>query len=166
MMNLPFPGGPVLEERAGRCRSRSAVVRFPRPLLSSSDLNFSFSGLKTAVLYELKRRAGRPLTPQEVDGIARGFQDAVVEVLLTKALEAVRRTRARCLMLAGGVARNRSLRSALQSAAGEHGIRFLCAPERYCTDNGVMVAALAHRNYAAGFRDDLSLDINPGLRLC
>ncbi|MDD5556929.1 MAG: tRNA (adenosine(37)-N6)-threonylcarbamoyltransferase complex transferase subunit TsaD [bacterium] len=164
MMGLPFPGGPAIEERAARCPP-GASVRFPRPLLASGDLQFSFSGLKTAVRYRLEGRGSGGGRPAEPDAVARGFQEAVVEVLLAKSLEAARRTRARCLMLAGGVARNGFLRGAFERGARGLGLPLLCAPERYCTDNGVMVAALAVRLFREGRRDDLALDIDPGLRL-
>jgi len=172
MIGLPFPGGPAVEARAMRCGSapgagRAACegVSFPRPLLGSGDSDFSFSGLKTAVLYRLKERAGKPLSADEIDGVARGFQEAVIEVLLKKTLRAARRARARCIMLAGGVARNESLRRRLREGALTIGIELRCAPKEYCTDNGVMVAALAYRKYAGGARDDWSLDIAPGLKL-
>jgi N6-L-threonylcarbamoyladenine synthase len=165
MIGLPFPGGPAVEARAMRCGSACEGVSFPRPLLGSGDSDFSFSGLKTAVLYRLKERAGKPLSADEIDGVARGFQEAVIEVLLKKTLRAARRARARCIMLAGGVARNESLRRRLREGALTIGIELRCAPKEYCTDNGVMVAALAYRKYAGGARDDWSLDIAPGLKL-
>ncbi len=172
MIGLPFPGGPAVEARAMHCGSdpgtgRAACERvsFPRPLLGSGDLNFSFSGLKTAVLYWLKKHAGKPLSADEIDGVARGFQEAVIEVLLKKTLHAARSARARCIMLAGGVARNESLRRRLREGALTIGIELRCAPKEYCTDNGVMVAALGYRKYTDGARDDWSLDIAPGLKL-
>ena len=141
-------------------------MSFPRPLAGSGDLNFSFSGLKTSVLYWLKKRPPAPLSPDLVSAVGRGFQDAVRDVLLKKTEEAVRKVRARCLLLAGGVARNESLRTGAGELAETHGIPLLCAPLRYCTDNGVMVAALAWRKYADGARDDFTMDIAPGLKLC
>ncbi len=168
MIGLPFPGGPAVEARAKRfCsgRATSGGVSFPRPLSRSGDLNFSFSGLKTAVLYSLKKRAGKPLSEEEIDGVAHGFQEAVIEVLLGKTLRAARRAGASCILLAGGVASNESLRRRLEEGAREIGIALHCAPKEYCTDNGVMVAALGYRNYMEGLRDDWSLDIVPGLQL-
>ena len=172
MIGLPFPGGPAVEARAMRCgsgpgagRTASGGVSFPRPLSTSGDLNFSFSGLKTAVLYWLKKHAGKPLNEDEVDGVAHGFQEAVIEVLLKKTLRAAQRADARCMLLAGGVARNESLRRRLQEGARGIGIALHCAPKEYCTDNGVMVAALGYRKYTGGVRDDWSLDIAPGLKL-
>lgn len=164
MLGLPFPGGPAMEARA-KGRPSGDVAGLPRPLIRSGDLNFSFSGLKTAVLYRLRARSGTPLSEGEIDGLAREFQNAVVEVLVEKAREAVTRARAKSILLAGGVAQNEALREALRRAADEEGVRLVCAPKRYCTDNGVMVAALGHHKFAGGARDDLSLDIAPGLRL-
>lgn len=173
MIGLPFPGGPAVETCAKRCRSaleagRSACARvtFPRPLADSGDLNFSFSGLKTAVLYWLRKRAGKPLGADEVDGVAHAFQEAVVEVISKKTMRAAQLARARSILLGGGVARNESLRGRLHEGAKEIGTALYCAPKEFCTDNGVMVAALGRRKYMDGARDDWSLDIAPGLRLC
>ncbi|MCX6356545.1 MAG: tRNA (adenosine(37)-N6)-threonylcarbamoyltransferase complex transferase subunit TsaD, partial [Candidatus Aureabacteria bacterium] len=163
MMGLPFPGGPAIEARALHA---AGAERFPRPLIDSADLSFSFSGLKTAVLYRLKARGGAPLSDTEVGRISRGFQEAVVEVVVRKAMDAAEETGARCLLLAGGVAQNRALRAALGAEAEAHGRALIAAPTRYCADNGVMVAALAARKYDGGDGDGLSFDIAPGLRLC
>lgn len=173
MIGLPFPGGPAVEVCAKRCRSaleagRSTCARvtFPRPLSDSGDLNFSFSGLKTAVLYWLRKRAGKPLNADEVDGVALAFQEAAVDVILKKTIHAAQLAEARSILLGGGVARNESLRSRLHEGAREIGTALHCAPKDFCTDNGVMVAALGHRKYTDGARDDWSLDIAPGLKLC
>ena len=172
MIGLPFPGGPAVEGCAKRCRSAidagrtaRAQLTFPRPLLESGDLNFSFSGLKTAVLYWLRRREGKALDADEVDGVAHAFQEAVVEVLSKKTMRAAQIAQARSILLGGGVARNESLRRRLHEGAREIGIALRCAPKECCTDNGVMVAALGRRKYMAGARDDWSLDIAPGRKL-
>jgi len=165
MFGLPFPGGPAIEDAARGCGTCGAAARLPRPLIGSGDWNFSFSGLKTAVLYRLKKRAGIPLREGEVSALAHEFQNAVVEVVVKKTIDATEHVGARCIMLAGGVAQNEALRSELQKNADARGMRLLCAPKRYCTDNGVMVAMLAARKFADGVRDDWSLDIDPGLRL-
>lgn len=163
MLGLPYPGGPAIEARARRA---THAVPFPRPLLKSGDLQFSLSGLKTAVLYRLKARCGAPPGEAEIDAIARGFQEAVVEVLRVKTMEGARRARVRSILLAGGVARNEALREGLAREAASRGIRLVCSPKGYCTDNGVMIASLACRKWADGRRDGWDLDIDPGLRLC
>lgn len=163
MLGLPYPGGPAIEARARRA---ARTVRFPRPLIASGDLQFSLSGLKTAVLYRLKASRGAPPDEEEIDAIARGFQEAVVEVLRSKTMEGARRTAVRTVLLAGGVARNEALREGLEREAAARGIRIVCPPKRYCTDNAVMIAQLACEKWAAGQRDGRDLDIDPGLRLC
>jgi N6-L-threonylcarbamoyladenine synthase len=163
MLGLPYPGGPAIEARARRAEH---AVRFPRPLLKSGDLQFSLSGLKTAVLYRLKASRGAPLGEAEIDAIARGFQEAVVEVLRAKTIEGARRMRVRSVLLAGGVARNEALRQGIEREAASRGMRLVCSPKQYCTDNGVMIAMLACRKWAGGQRDGWDLDIDPGLRLC
>lgn len=163
MLGLPYPGGPVIEARARRA---SRAVRFPRPLIKSGDLEFSLSGLKTAVRTRLKAGGVSPPAREEVDAIARGFQEAVVEVLRLKTIEGARRARARSVLLAGGVARNEALRAGLEREAAPRGMRVIPSPPRYCTDNGMMIASLARRQMAEGQRDGWDLDIDPGLRLC
>jgi N6-L-threonylcarbamoyladenine synthase len=173
MIGLPFPGGPAVEACAKRFdsalktgRTRCAPMTFPRPLSESGDLNFSFSGLKTAVLYWLRKREGEALSADEVDVVAHAFQEAVVDVISKKTMRAAQLARVRSILLGGGVARNESLRSRLHEGAREIGTALHCAPKEYCTDNGVMVASLGCRKYIDGARDDWSLDITPGLRLC
>jgi len=165
MCGLGFPGGPAIEAAAKDALAGRAGSRLPRPLINSGDFNFSFSGLKTAVLYRLRGRAGAPMETSETSVMAGEFQRAVVDVMVKKTIDAARSTRARRLLLAGGVAQNEELRSGLQREAAAEGIGLICVPKRYCTDNAVMVAMLAARQYAEGKRDDWSLDIDPGLQL-
>lgn len=167
MLGLPFPGGPAMESRAKMARGEGVLgAPFPRPLIGSGDLDFSFSGLKTAVLYRLKSHAGETLGEEGVNEIARGFQEAVIEVLLSKTLTAAKCHGVRCVLLAGGVARNESLRARLGERVSAAGVRLIVPEKKYCSDNAVMVAALAARKYADGERGDATLDIEPGLRLC
>jgi N6-L-threonylcarbamoyladenine synthase len=172
-LGLAFPGGPAIEARARRGRAalkRSKTgrqgPRFPRPLLKSENFDFSFSGLKTAVLYWLKSRGTAPLGEDVVDMVAAAFEDAVIEVLLKKTLGAATHFGTRTILLAGGVAQNESLRTAFRKEVQSVGMRLVCPAKKYCGDNAVMVAALAYCRYAAGERDDWSLDVAPGLRLC
>ncbi len=163
LLGLPYPGGPAIEARA--C-SAPRAVRFPRPLIASGDLQFSLSGLKTAVMYRIKAGGGGRPPEEEIDAIARGFQEAVLDVLRSKTMAGARRAGARTVILAGGVARNEAIRRGLEHAAAGMGIRLVCPPKRYCTDNAVMIASLACAKWAAGERHGLDLDIDPGLRLC
>lgn len=162
ILSLPYPGGPSIE-KAARAGNPKAVD-FPRSMLGPDSLDFSFSGLKTAVLYhcrgnEMKgeSRVGS-MSEQEIADIAASFQAAVVEVLVTKTLRAADRVGARTVVLGGGVAANSALREALQQACSENGLILLVAPKPLCTDNAVMVASLAYPLYQAGRFADLSLE--------
>ncbi len=167
MLGLPFPGGPAIEAWAKTGKdSRSPAPRFPRPLLKSDDFNFSFSGLKTAVLYWLKKRGGSPISDTDVAAVASAFQEAVIEVLLKKTFAAARRLKVRTILLAGGVAQNETLRQEFRREAEGSGFNLIYPPKRYCGDNAVMVAALAYRIFTDGGRDDLSLEVVPSLGLC
>lgn len=149
LLGLAYPGGAALAELAER--GRPDVVRLPRPLLKSANLDFSFSGLKTAVL--LKVRAAGVLDEQQRADIARGFQDAIVEVLVRKAMNAVSQTGMRQLVVAGGVGANRELRRQLDARAARAKIAVFYPALEFCTDNGAMIAlagALRLQSGAAG----------------
>ena len=136
LLGLAYPGGAALAELAER--GRPDAVRLPRPLLKSANLDFSFSGLKTAVL--LKVRAAGVLDEQQRADIARGFQDAIVEVLVRKAMNAVSQTGMRQLVVAGGVGANRELRRQLDARAARAKIAVFYPALEFCTDNGAMIA--------------------------
>ena len=136
LLGLPYPGGSALAELAEQ--GRAGAITFPRPMLHSGDLDFSFSGLKTAVLTRV-REIGTPDAQQRAD-IARGFQDAIVEVLVRKSLRAVRESGLRQLVVAGGVGANRALRRQLDTQAAKRGIRVYYPELEFCTDNGAMIA--------------------------
>jgi N6-L-threonylcarbamoyladenine synthase len=136
LLGLGYPGGPALSALAER--GKPGVHRLPRPMLGSDDLDFSFSGLKTAVL-QLAQRAGEDAYPD----IARDFVDAIVEVLVAKCARALKATGLKRLVVAGGVGANRQLREGLRGRAAQSGFDvFYPAPE-LCTDNGAMIAFAA-----------------------
>ena len=140
MLGLGYPGGPEVSQLAQQ--GRAGAVQLPRPMISSGDLNMSFSGLKTAVLTAVRRleSAGTgDMAAQRAD-VARGFVDAAVEVLSRKAQLALERTGLRQLVVAGGVGANRQLRTALQSAIAAAGGQVFYPPADLCTDNGAMIA--------------------------
>lgn len=162
LLDLGYPGGPAIDRLA---RSGDAeAVRFPRPYLKRGGLDFSFSGLKTALLYYLRAldRTGRP---RPVADIAAGFQEAIVEVLVAKAFEAVRRYGVRALAVVGGVSANSRLRTRLTSRAAAAGIRLSVPPTVYCTDNAVMIAAAGQRRYVCGERASWDLEVVADLPL-
>ena len=139
LLGLPYPGGPQVSALAARATqfSNEAAVTLPRPMLRSGDLDFSFSGLKTAVLTVVKQQ---PLTDARRAIIAQAFEAAMVEVLTTKALRALDQEGLDRLVVAGGVGANRPLRAALDAAAAARGAVVHYPELAFCTDNGAMIA--------------------------
>jgi len=137
LLGLGYPGGPEVSELAQA--GTSGVIKLPRPMLHSGDLDFSFSGLKTAVLTQVQRH-GDAITVQDKANIARGFVDAAVDVLVAKSLAALKRTGLKRLVVAGGVGANRQLRAALSAAATARGFQVHYPDLSLCTDNGAMIA--------------------------
>lgn len=162
ILHLPYPGGPAIENaaRAGN----PAAVKFPRTLLTPDSLDFSFSGIKTAVLYhccgqDMKgENKVESLTKNEIADIAASFQTAVIDVLIEKTKRAAESTNAKTVLLGGGVAANSVLRGRLAELCRRTRRKLLVAPKPYCTDNAVMVAALAYHKYKAGQFTDLTLE--------
>lgn len=166
MLGLPYPGGPALSRVADSGNPKA--FNFPRGLAGpSGGLDFSFSGLKTAVRYAIAG-PGRPdfdsveLSPQQVADLAASFQAAVVDSLVRKSTLAMRQTRARRLCVGGGVAANKLLRERLEQAAKRGGWELIIAPPELCTDNAVM-GAIAIERIKAGAWESLDLDVVPGL---
>lgn len=163
LLSLGHPGGPALERIAQAGDPRR--FRFPRPLLRESRLDFSFSGLKTAV--RLQAEALAPLGDRDVADIAASFQAAVVEIVATRAAQALDRLRAElpgvppCLVVAGGVAANRAIASALADVAAQKGARLVVPPVALCTDNGAMVAWAGAERLALRVSDGLEVAARP-----
>ncbi|TWT47684.1 tRNA (adenosine(37)-N6)-threonylcarbamoyltransferase complex transferase subunit TsaD [Botrimarina hoheduenensis] len=170
LLGLPFPGGPAVAAAAER--GDPARFRFPRPLRDDPErIAFSFSGLKTAVRYQLCALTGvspnEPppvdrLSPQDRDDIAAGFQEAVVDCLIAKAQLALERSAYKTLCVGGGVAANARLRERLEQMARDREYELHIPPPSLCTDNAVM-GAIALERYRAGKFASLDLDIYPGL---
>lgn len=145
LLGLGYPGGPALAQLAES--GTAGKFKLPRPMLNSGDFNFSFSGLKTAVLTLVRER---PLTERDQADLAAEFQEAATEVLATKALAACRQRRLPTLVVAGGVGANRRLRQRLDETGARRGVR-VCYPEMaLCTDNGAMIAFAAALRLQAG----------------
>ncbi|MEP6710014.1 MAG: tRNA (adenosine(37)-N6)-threonylcarbamoyltransferase complex transferase subunit TsaD [Verrucomicrobiota bacterium] len=161
MLGLAYPGGPEIERHARP--GDPERFDFPRSMLDSGDLNFSFSGLKTAVRYLLPK-IGRD-DDRVVNDLCASFQQAVIDVLREKSLRAVRRTRSGRLTLSGGVSCNRALRENLREACEENGIELLVAEPWLCTDNAAMIAFAAMLRLEAGFISGLADEIDPNLAL-
>jgi N6-L-threonylcarbamoyladenine synthase len=135
LLGLGYPGGPALSKLAES--GAPGRYRLPRPMIDSGDLDFSFSGLKTAVLTTLKKHQ-----PEPAD-LARAFVEAVVEVLVTKCVRALEHTGMDRLVVAGGVGANRQLRAALDASAARSGFRVFYPEAELCTDNGAMISLAA-----------------------
>lgn len=167
MLELGFPGGPAIDRLAQT--GNPAAIRFPRSLMGEPTLDFSFSGVKTAVLYHVfgpGHKYGEPkrLPAAELADVVASFQAAVVEPLVKKTLVAAQRHGVGHVVVGGGVAANSALRSALCSACAEAGLRLTLTPMKYCTDNAAMIASLGWRRWQAGLVADLSLEPRSGLR--
>ena len=160
-LGLPYPGGPALEKAAAQ--GDPQAFPFPRAMLGPDSLDFSFSGLKTAVVYFCRRWPKREALPRE--DVAASFQAAVVEVLVEKATRAMRLFRAPSLAVAGGVAANSALRERLLDRAGAEGWNLVLPPRELCTDNGAMIAAAGYYQYLQGKVADYYLEANPNLGL-
>jgi N6-L-threonylcarbamoyladenine synthase len=166
MLGLPYPGGPAVQKAAAGGNPKA--FRFPRAFLHQRDrLDFSFSGLKTAVRYAIAG-PGKPdfhrirLSTQEVADLAASFQEAAVDCLVGKAFLAMEHTGLATLCVGGGVAANARLRQRLEEEAQSRSMRLFIAPLRLCTDNAVM-GAIAVERYRAGLFEPLDLDVFPGL---
>ena len=166
MLGLSYPGGPAIQRAAERGNPRA--YRFPRAFRNDRDrLDFSFSGLKTAVRYTIAG-PGRidfrevRLSADQVADLAASFQEAVVDSLVDKAFLALEKTGLGILCVGGGVAANARLRQRLAEEAGRRRVGLHVAPPKLCTDNAVM-GAIAVERYKAGRFDELDLDVQPGM---
>ena len=169
LLGLPYPGGPEIMRAAAGATGRN--VTFPRAWLGDS-FDFSFSGLKTAARRTIAAETGEgnghavePLSAGRVAELAFGFQESVVDVLVTKTLRAARTVGARCVVLGGGVAANRVLRDRLADGARAAGIPLVVPRPALCTDNGAMIGAAAARRWQAGTLAGLDLDARPSMPL-
>lgn len=159
ILDLPYPGGPEIEKRA-RAGNPSSL-RLPRSLLSEDSLDFSFSGIKTAVLYLVKGQDGRGRTPVDscpaIEDVCAAFQEAVFEVVAVKISRALRRLQLDTVVLGGGVTANGALRNYLGEKFSES-VRLVFPEPRFATDNAAMIAAVGMRRLAAGESDPLTLE--------
>jgi len=170
LLDLPYPGGPSIQQAAGAATRHDA--RFPRAWLGDS-YDFSFSGLKTAARRTVDvaradaglREPEEPLPHAVVAELAWGFQDAVVDVLVSKTARAAEAIGARSIVLGGGVAANAALRERLAGEADALSVPLIVPRPALCTDNGAMIGAAGARRFAAGERAGLDLEATPSLPL-
>ena len=159
LLGLPYPGGAKLAALA--TQGKPNVYKLPRPLLHSGDLNFSFSGLKTAVLTQVHKQAQQNDTAWKAD-LARAFEDAVVDILTKKALRALQQTQRDSLVVAGGVGANSHLREQLNTLAEQHSFKVHYPELEFCTDNGAMIALAGALRLAQGQQDaELGFNVRP-----
>lgn len=164
MLGLPYPGGPEIEKQA--LNGSPTAFNFPRAMMKEG-LDFSFSGLKTAVLYQLEK-----LDPEQghapaksIPDLCASFQQAVIDVLVAKTLLAAKQCGEKLITLSGGVSCNKTLRAAMQKACDEQGTELLIAPPALSTDNAAMIGFVALHSHLRGKSSSLHEDINPNLKL-
>ncbi|MDO8474193.1 MAG: tRNA (adenosine(37)-N6)-threonylcarbamoyltransferase complex transferase subunit TsaD [bacterium] len=167
VLGLPYPGGPAISQQAQLCETNIYKLRLPRPMISTKDYDFSFSGLKTAVLYDWKSRSKKvresTVYTQEM---AKEIQKAIIEVLVQKTLKAAHRYSAKAIILGGGVGANKLLRNTLLKETKKFGMRFLVAPPEFCTDNGAMIAVAGYATWLrSGFKKHKHIEAQPNLSL-
>jgi N6-L-threonylcarbamoyladenine synthase len=152
LLGLPYPGGPELARLAAT--GKAGVVRLPRPMLDRPGLEFSFSGLKTAVLHAVRHQE---LTDQRKADIARAAQEAIVETLVAKSLRALDQTGLDALVVSGGVSANRFLRERMAEEAARQGARVFYPRIEFCTDNAAMIAVAGLARLEAGQVEGLAI---------
>jgi len=158
-LQLPYPGGPHIDRLA---MEGQPTIKLPRAWLEEDSYDFSFSGLKSAVINTLHnaKQKGEEISPAD---LAASFQESVIEVLVGKTLKAMEHYKVDQVLLAGGVAANKGLRSALQTAVDKVGKELVIPPLSLCTDNAAMIAAAGSVLYRKGKRSGMNLNGNPGL---
>lgn len=150
MLHLDYPGGPQIDRWAKR--GDLGKITFPRPYSTEEDFDFSFSGIKTSVLYYLRDHGLRdtPIPDQLKSDICASFQAAVVDVLVEKTIAAAMQRNVKDIAVAGGVSANTSLRQKMKEAAERNGLRLFIPKFEFCTDNGAMIAEVGYRKYGKG----------------
>ena len=161
LLKIGYPGGPIIDTLSDKGDPGS--VKFPRSLLDPDSLDFSFSGMKTAVLNHVKKHPD-PDDQHKAD-IAASFQEAVVDVLKEKIRRAIVKSGHDKVVIAGGVAANRRLRSELKKMADKMDVALYYPPLEYCTDNAAMIAATGVMYYRKGWSSDLQIGAVPNLKL-
>ncbi|OGT30693.1 MAG: tRNA (adenosine(37)-N6)-threonylcarbamoyltransferase complex transferase subunit TsaD [Gammaproteobacteria bacterium RIFCSPHIGHO2_12_FULL_35_23] len=156
LLGLPYPGGPELAKLAEQ--GQRGHYQFPRPMIHSPDFNFSFSGLKTSVLQVVTKAT---LTPAIKADIAKSFEEAVVDTLVSKCRKALLHTALKQLVIGGGVSANKSLRADLAKMASEMGAKLYYPKLEFCTDNGAMIAYTGCQRLLLGQHDDLTIKARP-----
>lgn len=167
MLDLPYPGGPEIDKRAER--GDASRFKLPRPMMHEDHLDFSFSGLKTAVLYTLPKLtpSGNPndLDEQTMCDLCAGVRQAIIDVLIHKAMRALKQTKHRVLAVSGGVSCNSALRTQLQERCRRARIELILPPNSLTTDNAAMIAFAGLLHARAGEFSPLNTPVDPNMKL-
>lgn len=161
-IGLGYPGGPKIDKLSKEGDKKA--IPFPRAHIEGAPYDFSFSGLKSAVLNHINSCEMKNIKVNDAD-IAASFQEAVIDVLVSRAMLAAKDFGMKKVAIAGGVAANSSLRAAMQSACQEHGLEFFYPSPIFCTDNAAMIGAAAYYEYMNGTRSGLELNAVPNLKI-
>lgn len=161
-LKLGYPGGPIIDKLAEK--GNKEAIDFPRSYLERGSFDFSFSGLKSAVLNYLNNAKQKGIEIVNED-VAASFQQSVIEVLVNKTIDAAKQSKVKTVTLAGGVAANEGLRMLMTKKCEEEGIELKYPPKILCTDNAAMIASVTYYNYIRGERADLELNGVPNLKL-
>lgn len=162
MLGLPYPGGPAVDRLAAQGNPRAFA--FPRPMMDRDDAMFSFSGLKTAVMYELRKNEARMADESFRADIAASFQEAIVETLVEKTMRTAGKCMPKSIVLAGGVAANTTLRDRLKDATEHRGMTMHLPPFQYSLDNAAMIGAAGYFRFVRGINaDPLTLAVDPNM---
>ena len=173
MLGLGYPGGPAIAEYARQWKIPTSnlepKIKLPRPMINSTNYDFSFSGLKTAVLYDFKKRPKRVQASKEyITEISKEIQQAIIDVLIKKTIKAVKDYKAKTLLLGGGVIANKELRKQLQEKIKKEQLILKCLiPDiKHCTDNAVMVGIAGYFRWRNGKIDNWkNINAEANLRL-
>lgn len=164
LLNLGYPGGPIISQRAKK--GNPQAIDLPRPMINSKDFDFSFSGLKTAVLY--KTREKNKISQSFINDMAASFQQAVIDVLVNKTIKAAKKYRVKTVILSGGVAANQELRKQMEQAVKKElsKVEFQMPDIKLCTDNAVMIALTAtYKKKPTSLRGWSKIEAEANLRL-
>ncbi len=165
LLGLGYPGGPIISQRA--LKGNFSAFDLPRPMINDNSpagkYDFSFSGLKTAVLYKVKKQ--KKLSQKYINNMAASFQQAVVDVLINKTIKAAKKNKIKTVILSGGVAANQELRNQMKKAVKDFGIKFQMPDIKLCTDNGAMIAlAAAYKKKPTSKQSWLQLNADANLK--
>jgi len=166
LLGLGYPGGPIISERAEKGDSQK--FNLPRPMIHRQNFDFSFSGLKTAVLYEVKKQNPEKINDQYINDMAASFQQAAIDVLVYKTIKAAKEYRVKNVILSGGVAANKELRNQLQKTVKKelNNVDFQMPEIKLCTDNAAMICAVAfHKKKPISKQSWLNVNANSNLKL-